>query len=426
VELLQARFRPGQPAESSSRPIRATVVAALAGAAVLALLASLVLVAPFTGARVFYEVGKAVGVADPVAGAAYLFGSLPPVAGRALLVLITGAGLAYLAWEVPSRGRIACAALCALAIADLLVVDADLNPVLPAQKLGPPAWTASLKAHPETRFYFGGKFRGILALDDLDLPRFQWRPPQGVSVEAGRNLLMANLALTPAAWSVRELVSYDLPHLWPVEQARAAALFEHADQAARLRYLARGGVRYCLLGAPPSPSTKPIGPVGEDFGPMAVYDCVPDAHRAYVVDTAVVVPDVTTQLERLFEASFDAASTVMLEQAAAPGAESGATEPASARITLDGDREIRVDAAAGEHGGFLVLLDSFDRSWHADVDGRPAPLLRANALYRAVRLAPGRHTVTFTYRPTPLYATLPMAALAAIGLCVLALKKSSA
>ena len=33
------------------------------------------------------------------------------------------------------------------------------------------------------------------------------------------------------------------------------------------------------------------------------------------------------------------------------------------------------------------------------MDGRPAPVLRANVLFRAVRLAPGRHEVRFAYRP---------------------------
>jgi PncC family amidohydrolase len=117
---------------------------------------------------------------------------------------------------------------------------------------------------------------------------------------------------------------------------------------------------------------------------MAVYECDADARRAYVVATAVVVPDVTTQLEQLFGESFDAASTVMLERAAPDASGSpGAASAASARITTDTDQEVAVAAAAGAGGGYLVLRDSFDPAWRVEVDGQPAALLRANALYRA-------------------------------------------
>ena len=118
----------------------------------------------------------------------------------------------------------------------------------------------------------------------------EWRPPEGVTVEEGRALLTATLAMAPAAWGVRELISYDLPLLWPIVQARAAARFERADRAARLRFLARGGVRYCLLSSPPHPGAAPLQRVGEQFGPMAVYECVADARRADVVATGVGGP----------------------------------------------------------------------------------------------------------------------------------------
>jgi uncharacterized membrane protein YfhO len=49
--------------------------------------------------------------------------------------------------------------------------------------------------------------------------------------------------------------------------------------------------------------------------------------------------------------------------------------------------------------GYLVLADLFYPGWQAEVDGGKAPIERANYLFRAVRLAPGRHTVRFDYRP---------------------------
>src|SRR5207247_6181323 len=154
-------------------------------------------------------------------------------------LLATSALLMYLGWAGGSESRLARMLLFGLVTGELLVANAGLNPVLPASRLGPPAWIAALAAHPAERFYFGGKFRGTLVPTDIDLRGVQMRAPQGVTAEEGRTLMNANLAVTPAAWGVRELISYDPPLLWPIEQARAADQFEHSDGAERLRFLAR-------------------------------------------------------------------------------------------------------------------------------------------------------------------------------------------
>jgi hypothetical protein len=425
ADALQRRDAPRGSSAIPPGVFKATCGVALAAALALVILISLVLLAPFTGARAFYDLGVSVGVADPVAGAAYLFSAVPPIATRALILLAMSALLVYLGWAGGHAGRLARMLLLGLATLELLAASVGLNPVLPASRLGPPAWTSALAAHPAERFYFGGKFRGggILAPDDIDLRGIQWQTPQGVTVEEGRTLLMATLAMAPAGWNLRELISYDLPQLWPMAQDRAVARFERADRAERLRFLARGGVRYCLLSSPPHPGAAALQRVGDQFGAMAVYECMPDARRASVVAKASVVPDVTVQLERLFEESFDPASTVMLDQPAPDAAGTpGAWSAASAHITTDADQEVAVAATAGAEGGYLVLQDSFDRGWHVEVDGRPAALLRANALYRAVHISPGPHTVRFKYRPTVLYVCLIFSSLAALVLAVTAMR----
>lgn len=59
--------------------------------------------------------------------------------------------------------------------------------------------------------------------------------------------------------------------------------------------------------------------------------------------------------------------------------------------------EIKVDST---RGGFVVLNDLWHPWWIATLeDGTPAPILRANVLFRAVRVPNGRHTVTFTFAP---------------------------
>jgi hypothetical protein len=161
---------------------------------------------------------------------------------------------------------------------------------------------------------------------------------------------------------------------------------------------------------------------------MGVYECVPDVHRVYVVPRASIIPDAKAQLAQLFEQSFDAESTVMLDQPAPEASGSpGAPGPASARITHEDEQEILIDATAGSPSGYLVLLDTFDRDWRVEVDDGPAPLLKANALYRAVHLSPGRHVVKFRYRPTALYVSAAISGIATLilGALVIARLKAS-
>jgi len=48
---------------------------------------------------------------------------------------------------------------------------------------------------------------------------------------------------------------------------------------------------------------------------------------------------------------------------------------------------------------YLVIGDNYFPGWTAAVDGRPAPLLRADYALDAVALPAGAHTVELVYRP---------------------------
>ena len=73
--------------------------------------------------------------------------------------------------------------------------------------------------------------------------------------------------------------------------------------------------------------------------------------------------------------------------------------------------------------GFVVLLDTYNPDWHADVDGTAAPLMRANGLFRAVPVRQGTHVVTFTYRPSKLYLGAQVSAVTALGLLIVCLRE---
>jgi len=64
----------------------------------------------------------------------------------------------------------------------------------------------------------------------------------------------------------------------------------------------------------------------------------------------------------------------------------------------------------------IVVEQSFQPGWEADVDGRPDTILPADVLYQAVTVPTGHHAVTLIYRPD---SARMGAVLSAIGLAAL-------
>lgn len=100
-------------------------------------------------------------------------------------------------------------------------------------------------------------------------------------------------------------------------------------------------------------------------------------------------------------AGFDPSRTVLLEGTSktvftALGALS--TFAPTARIVSYRNTEVVVEAKS-PRGGWLVLNDPWHPWWYAEVDGKPAPILKANVIMRAVELTPGTHMVRFRFRP---------------------------
>ena len=89
----------------------------------------------------------------------------------------------------------------------------------------------------------------------------------------------------------------------------------------------------------------------------------------------------------------DLRTTVLLERAP-PLQRSSATgavaprRPGSVRIVSYRNTEVVLEADSPD-GGFVVLNDLWHPWWFAEIDGKPAPILRANVLFRAVRRPAG-------------------------------------
>jgi hypothetical protein len=95
----------------------------------------------------------------------------------------------------------------------------------------------------------------------------------------------------------------------------------------------------------------------------------------------------------------DLRTTVLLEEAPYLKEPAHAPRrPGRARIVSYRNAEVVVEADSPD-GGWVVLNDLWHPWWFASVDGRPAELVRANVLFRAVAVPPGRHAVRFDFRP---------------------------
>jgi hypothetical protein len=92
----------------------------------------------------------------------------------------------------------------------------------------------------------------------------------------------------------------------------------------------------------------------------------------------------------------DPRRTVLLEQAPADAPSGGAS--GSVRIVRYENTSIEIEADAPS-GGFVVLNDVWHPWWRASVDDKPADILKANVLFRAVAVPPGQHIVRFTFHP---------------------------
>jgi len=94
----------------------------------------------------------------------------------------------------------------------------------------------------------------------------------------------------------------------------------------------------------------------------------------------------------------DPTQTVLLEKESRALSRSAAAAVGSARLVRYANTEgiVEVDA---QSDSLLVLNDVWHPWWRATIDGAETEILRANVIFRAVAVPPGKHTVRFTFEP---------------------------
>jgi hypothetical protein len=92
----------------------------------------------------------------------------------------------------------------------------------------------------------------------------------------------------------------------------------------------------------------------------------------------------------------DLHTTVLLEDA--PETADASRRPGRVGIARYRNAEVALEVDSPD-GGWVVLNDPWHPWWFAEVDGEPTVTLKANVLFRAVAVPPGKHAVRFSFRP---------------------------
>ncbi len=220
-----------------------------------------------------------------------------------------------------------------------------------------------------------------------------------------------NLAMTQGIEAINgynplRIASYDRlvspgETTYAVDQRRFPSSFDSYDCA-----LARElGLEYVVLGQPiekvPHLARKPVADVLL-AGPRAwVYRLMDPEPRVKLI-TRIVVADADALVKAGQFQLNPSAETALIDDDTVPLHSQWPMLPrrGSNYAQIVAWRPDRVDVEVDSvEPGVLVLHDACYPGWFVEVDGKPARMLRANVLFRAVEVSEGRHRVVFTYAP---------------------------
>jgi len=367
------------------------------------------------------RLGTILDLPNPSAAARSLVNACQSAAPRLLVLAVaTGVGL-VLAASARREASVARGALFALICADLVLTNGPINPTIEASVLAPFDWVQVTRQHPQDRVFVSRNFIDEhQAMDDAPA-RAVYPPdtPPVVYQAAYDAALGSNLSLS----AVNLTLSREMTGLRPREYFNLLQRFGTSDRTMRYRFLSWAGTRYYLVTSAPPMAAEKIRELPA-LSSVALYESPPTGGRAFVASSVIVEPNADAQIDRLFEPGFPLASTAIVDREPPLVSESARSVGAPrASIIEETATSALVDATAPEGGGYLVFLDSFDPNWKARVDDRSAPLVRADGVFRAVRLPAGRHTVQFAFRPGALLMGTTISLLTAVILVLAAIRR---
>ena len=283
----------------------------------------------------------------------------------------------------------------------------------------------------------------ISSLAQVRNPLAQYLEPNEIAralqqMDTGRFMLLGrvqkprtardNEALTFGLESVAGYQSVQLRRYW--------ILVRRLDPRARARY------QYAVFRAPSpalldllqvnwvvSPAEELVEPAAvpvAQAGSLTLYRRPVTVPRASLFFDWRVVASADAGLEAVAGPGFEPANQVVLESVPSvkPSA-GGAAAQGTASYASRGPQAARVRVRSPSPG-VVLIRNVWDRHWHATVDGRSVPIMRADYVLQAVTVPAGSHTIELAYDDPTIGLGLfgSAIALAVLGLLAAALTRS--
>jgi hypothetical protein len=317
------------------------------------------------------------------------------------------------------------AALCL--VADLLLAHHDLHSTAPSALLAvPPPVLSAIDRTDHARTYIY-EYEILVGTSERLLGRRNAytvaQPSPGIDPRPLAAFAMRVYPVPPCGgyWGVEGSYDLDIRGLQPLHSHELNLELRRAEGTpAHRRLLRLGAVRTVVALHPRGFEDLVAGPTftglfGESIRTFRVPDALP---RVYAVGRARGVEEEAV-ISAMIDPSFEPSREVVLSGPGAAAAAASHDAP-RARIRVEelfADRErLEVDL---DGPGFVVSVDAWAPGWRASVDGRPAEVLRANGLFRAVAVPAGRHVVEMVYRPWTVLVGLSISAAALLLLATL-------
>jgi hypothetical protein len=314
--------------------------------------------------------------------------------GTAAAWLGLAAALLLLRAFRPEWSRASGALMAVVVAADLTTANRSVNPLAPAELLAHrPPLLASLRGGDDTRLLSVGDARRF----NQDLAR----GPAGWEPDWRWTLGMVEMVVPPSGtrWGLRGSYDGDFTGLASPRLPFMGVLVRQTDATPLgVRLLQLGNVGWVIDQRPEGfPLLAEVTRAASVFSRPLRLLRVPDPlPPCYVVGASTLEPDDEAAIRRIAVPEFDPRAEVVLAEGPPLGPAPAFRGTAAYRLRHASRLLIETDTNGP---GVLVLSEAYDPGWRATVDGAPVAVLRANVLFRGVRLPPGRHLVEMTYRP---------------------------
>lgn len=293
-----------------------------------------------------------------------------------------------------------------LAVGDLYFYARDLNPTVPHE---------SIDTAPPAAEFIKGRDQGRVFSNGFDL---DGQNELGMGLIHDNTQLNWNMEAFIPRTSLRDEAAYH--YFSKLEETYLSEAEPGGNRKMKvvpptLAPLTAFNVRYYIRLSPMVYPTAEIGKISE---PYKIYINKYTMPRAYIQGNVKTIENTEEAIDYIFTGFFDPREEIVLDKAVT--ADDRVTPfNSTAEITRYEDNLVEIKTRS-RYPAVLFLGDLYYPGWQATVDGRAVEILRGNGIGRAVELPPGRHTITFSYKPQSVKLGLIITAIT-LGLCLMLL-----